>query len=416
MIEEHRALRITLVCPASTTTKVYGLKSTFNVRMPRLEDFQAWVSVDDRPLQEYGVTQSEDGSQVTCWIVSEEGKAFTILWRDAVRSQASMGRTFVDGVKCGVPKGINQKGYKKDSSKENDTACQKGAPSSAASDRLFVFAKVELTDDDMYLASDGSEGLGEIKLEISYIQKKGVTQLAINPSLGEGKIHETRKQLAPHRTRLGTEVQGERKPVLTVKSKGKPKKFIFKYRPKEILKAIGIISNDETLIGQFETEHIDLTEELDGPNTTNNDDRELLQVHMADDVDMVDDAQVMSQLLDDEDVEVVPDTENTAGRKVVVLKQECVIKHEFQEDKTQIKREESRMDVVSTQDPSPEMNISNNELFVKEEEKKPKIEVKTEIKTEHQVLFYEGSKRLKKTTSLKQSSFQGDEMILDLTK
>ena len=54
-----------------------------------------------------------------------------------------MGRTFVDGVKCGVPKGINKKGYKKDPAKENDTACQRGAPTSSGEERQLVFSKVE---------------------------------------------------------------------------------------------------------------------------------------------------------------------------------------------------------------------------------------------------------------------------------
>jgi len=54
-----------------------------------------------------------------------------------------MGRTFVDGVKCGVPKGINRKGYKKDPSKENDSACQKGAPTPSGKERQLVFSKVD---------------------------------------------------------------------------------------------------------------------------------------------------------------------------------------------------------------------------------------------------------------------------------
>jgi hypothetical protein len=54
-----------------------------------------------------------------------------------------MGRTFVDGVKCGVPKGINRRGYKRDPSKENDAACQRGAPASLGKERQLVFSKVD---------------------------------------------------------------------------------------------------------------------------------------------------------------------------------------------------------------------------------------------------------------------------------
>jgi hypothetical protein len=54
-----------------------------------------------------------------------------------------MGRTFVDGVKCGVPKGINKRGYKKDPSKENDTAHQRGIPTSTGKERQLIFSKVD---------------------------------------------------------------------------------------------------------------------------------------------------------------------------------------------------------------------------------------------------------------------------------
>ncbi len=56
-----------------------------------------------------------------------------------------MGRTFIDGIKCGVPKGINKKGYKIDSSKENDTAHQRGAATSMDKDRQLVFSSVNWT-------------------------------------------------------------------------------------------------------------------------------------------------------------------------------------------------------------------------------------------------------------------------------
>ena len=72
-----------------------------------------------------------------------ENQPFAINWRDIVRSKASMGRTFVDGAKCGVPKGINKKGYKKDPSKENDSAHLRGVSTSSGKERQLVFAKVD---------------------------------------------------------------------------------------------------------------------------------------------------------------------------------------------------------------------------------------------------------------------------------
>ncbi|KAJ3501918.1 hypothetical protein NLJ89_g9124 [Agrocybe chaxingu] len=165
--------------------------------MLQLDNFCAWISVDERELLEYAVEHSEDQLSVTCWIASEEGKAFVINWKDTVRVENSMGR-------------INRKGYRKDATKERDYAQQRGAATGMGTDRLLVFSKLDVTDDDMYLDAGPSDKLGEIKLEIS----------------------------------LGKLVMGERKPVHRVKSFGHPRVFVFRYRPLEVLQAMGIAPRD----------------------------------------------------------------------------------------------------------------------------------------------------------------------------
>ena len=62
-----------------------------------------------------------------------------------MRPHDSIGRTTVDGVRCGVSKGINQKGYRADPSTERDSAQQRGVPTSTNKDRLFIFAKLDFT-------------------------------------------------------------------------------------------------------------------------------------------------------------------------------------------------------------------------------------------------------------------------------
>ena len=38
--------------------------------------FSAWVTVDDKPLEEYDVQVDQGTKTVTCWITSEGGKVF----------------------------------------------------------------------------------------------------------------------------------------------------------------------------------------------------------------------------------------------------------------------------------------------------------------------------------------------------
>jgi hypothetical protein len=42
--------------------------------MPQLDNFDAWISIDDHPLEEYGVQYSEDLLTAVCWIASEDDK------------------------------------------------------------------------------------------------------------------------------------------------------------------------------------------------------------------------------------------------------------------------------------------------------------------------------------------------------
>ncbi|KAF8150092.1 hypothetical protein B0H34DRAFT_732399 [Crassisporium funariophilum] len=209
--------------------------------MLQLDSFFAWVSVDERELTEYSVEYSEDYMSASCWIASEEGKSFVINWRDIVRTHDSMGRTSVDGVRCGLAKGINRKGYKKDIAQERDTAQQMGVATSSSTDRLLVFSKIDMTDDDLYLHSHMPRIFGEIRLEVSYVEKGPRQELELKPYKVENKIHERAKSLTQHHTKLGNSVETQKKPAHSVKVKGPLRVFIFKYRPLEVLKAMGIV-------------------------------------------------------------------------------------------------------------------------------------------------------------------------------
>ncbi|KDQ60960.1 hypothetical protein JAAARDRAFT_124211 [Jaapia argillacea MUCL 33604] len=44
--------------------------------------FSAWITSEGSAVREYEVAVDEKANRVTCWIPSEEGKPFTVHWRD----------------------------------------------------------------------------------------------------------------------------------------------------------------------------------------------------------------------------------------------------------------------------------------------------------------------------------------------
>ncbi|KJA16177.1 hypothetical protein HYPSUDRAFT_207241 [Hypholoma sublateritium FD-334 SS-4] len=234
--------------------------------MLQLDNFLAWVTVDGRELTEYGVEYSQNLLCATCWIASEQQKNFVVNWRDTVRPDHSIGRMTVDGVRCGVSKGINRKGYRADPSTERDSAQQRGVPTSINKDRLLVFSKLDLTDDDRYLDSAVSDELGDIKLEITYVKKGEKKRLKVAPFATESKVHERTQKLAQHHTSLGQTVEGERKVTHSIKPVGNTKVFLFKYRPLDILKARGLVPRE--IPEPLGYEVVDLTESDDIKETT----------------------------------------------------------------------------------------------------------------------------------------------------
>lgn len=42
--------------------------------MLSLNSVSAWIEVDDKELEQYGVEENSNQSQVTCWIATQAGK------------------------------------------------------------------------------------------------------------------------------------------------------------------------------------------------------------------------------------------------------------------------------------------------------------------------------------------------------
>ncbi|KAJ3909098.1 hypothetical protein F5879DRAFT_934666 [Lentinula edodes] len=211
--------------------------------MPSYKSFRAYIIVDGKPLDEYSPEKStKDGlTTVTCWVPSVAGKViflqisvqYQVRWKDTVFKGTSNGRFRIDGTSCGgqVIK------------KRNKAMIKKGLHISPTSSRLFEFALMKLTDDEDSFALDMPGNIGEIELRIRYWSQTGrAIREKISKPPEEETYNESTKKGIDHQTRFGTTAYDE-KP--SYKNLGEPigkyfLRFVFRYRPLEVLRAHGI--------------------------------------------------------------------------------------------------------------------------------------------------------------------------------
>ncbi|EIN09712.1 hypothetical protein PUNSTDRAFT_125812 [Punctularia strigosozonata HHB-11173 SS5] len=204
--------------------------------MPTYKEFTACiVDSEGHPLPEFAVETK--GNEVTCWIPSEAGKTFGVQWKDDVRSTDTRGTVLLDGT------GRTSRGIQRRTGL-NATRCD-GIYTSSVTYQRFQFAPMELSDDDSLLyQSDALTQLGEIQLEIDRVVVLGHKAFHSSdvklPS--DGKVHERCKKLGGHRIKLVGEEKVAPTGVIQVKGIGGGPcvKFVFRYRPLDLLKAQGI--------------------------------------------------------------------------------------------------------------------------------------------------------------------------------
>ncbi|KAF7376503.1 hypothetical protein MSAN_00066200 [Mycena sanguinolenta] len=207
-------------------------------------EFAAWVSIDGKETQEYGIEVSEDGKSVTCWIASELGKKFSVHWQNISYKGDVSGRIHMDGTSC---QSRILRGEKLPSATMLDGVVN------GHSVKPFVFSSLELTDDESFLDRASHQGLGLIELRIVPIRiTKKTQEIYSHPfpnAFSEVKVHERSKKAITQQITLAepefvaipymrsrTEVIG---PDLI--------KFSFKYRPADILRANGIMPSSQQL-------------------------------------------------------------------------------------------------------------------------------------------------------------------------
>ncbi|KAJ3997073.1 hypothetical protein F5050DRAFT_1894598 [Lentinula boryana] len=214
-----------------------------------LQDFSAWIEVDGSELPIFDIKQI--GNEVTCWIPSELEKNFSVKWSTGKRAISMVGDIHMDG-KCLSSKAMW--------TGETQTFTSSGVLTTATSEKPFVFSKLELTDDDEYL-NMATAGLGDVKLVISHATF-GVTQNRYNNCDPIGKVHEKSKKATGHRVGFGANKPVVYTDLISTQRHANLVKFVFRYRPIDMLRANGIAPPEERkkrTASPSEPEVLDLT-------------------------------------------------------------------------------------------------------------------------------------------------------------
>ncbi|KAF7966197.1 hypothetical protein HWV62_39704 [Athelia sp. TMB] len=131
------------------------------------------------------------------------------------------------------------------------TVSKSTIPSSTMTEKAFMFAPLELTDDDSFLDHQGSTAnLGEIALEIWRVIPGAPSDAYNIPIPDVRKVHERSKKALAHRVKLGDDVFAIQRPAISVRKIDRTPvaKFIFKYRSLDMLKANGIVPAPPKLV------------------------------------------------------------------------------------------------------------------------------------------------------------------------
>ncbi|KAF8650047.1 hypothetical protein AX16_005437 [Volvariella volvacea WC 439] len=215
----------------------------------------AWVEVGGKRLPMYSTQQGEDG--ITTFSVC--------LSLDAA-GHPTRSELYVDGLLCsawycGAPTGIGP-----------PAPVKMGFAEVGPNDmRSSMFSEVQLTDDDTYLDRPIAQEIGEIRLVIHEaelvnvrVEEAGRGQVARRDA-PDGVLHERSKKGLGHCTKLGASQPIPRRTVYMSRSVRVIARFIFRYRPVEILRANGIVSlenpNRKRALGEVDLTQVNENEE-----------------------------------------------------------------------------------------------------------------------------------------------------------
>ncbi|KAM6490618.1 hypothetical protein JOM56_013961 [Amanita muscaria] len=201
--------------------------------MPTFGTINAYIKVDGTSLPEYGVQTNEAEREVTCWIPSEVGKCFSVSWDTTNLSTDTAGYLVLDG------RSVGGDITRKDSAKRPELASEYISPTTC---RDFSFAPIKYTDDDGYL-NIPTPDVGNMQLTIWRAELGEISKQSKFSKLNDAPdvtLHERSKKLGAHCVHFG-DVRNVA-PISSCNTKQIEvlARFVFRYRPIDILRANGI--------------------------------------------------------------------------------------------------------------------------------------------------------------------------------
>ncbi|KAJ7592551.1 hypothetical protein C8J56DRAFT_928941 [Mycena floridula] len=203
--------------------------------MPAFQEFAAWIEIEGIKTKEFAQEIALDPQHVpivACWISSEIGKSFTIHLSDSARSAPVECSVRVDGVSTGGR--VLHRGKTR--------VVHSGLRVSPETVKPYVFAPVELTDNDEYLDSYIPQALGQIEVKLTRVDVTGRTTFTTPREPPEDLIlHERAKKAIIQQVGFGQPVQTMPSDVLNIQKLDIIAKFVFKYRSRDQLMALNVI-------------------------------------------------------------------------------------------------------------------------------------------------------------------------------
>ncbi|KAL1750512.1 hypothetical protein FB107DRAFT_294549 [Schizophyllum commune] len=188
-----------------------------------MDNITAWIEVEDQPATVYQPEINARKRTAEAWIASETGKRFRVCWKDTLNAYHTVGDVRVDGRYCGGTLHRTTGGA-------GTTIFKDGIRDSLASRRPFVFAQLEVTDDDRHL-DDPLKGLGDIVLKVKEVTDIQPLAFQTTLTIETPKVHERAKKAVAQHVGLGsarpTKAYGRSKSkrIRTIA------RFTFHYRP-----------------------------------------------------------------------------------------------------------------------------------------------------------------------------------------
>ncbi|GBE83817.1 hypothetical protein SCP_0508740 [Sparassis crispa] len=206
-----------------------------------LNNIEVSIFSQEKTLQEY-VVHIEDTNTISCYIPSEAGKNFEVRWRiGSAATHAFSVRCYLDGRPAGHTSG-----------KPGCWGYRTGIRTAINMRRPFQFANLQTTDDDQFLdASRANERLGLISVCFLRVLERRTVGFEPKTLEDVGPVHEETKKISVHCISLGDAhpCQPRRNTkAKTLDTNENPfLNFIFRYKPRDVLKAEGIISSSATI-------------------------------------------------------------------------------------------------------------------------------------------------------------------------